>query len=925
MIRSLLVTFVLIFSVTPMTHMHLLQHEPIEMKSSEEVEPLGWLTSLGSSMNDEIYSILPLANNSYIAGGEYTPPITIGEDYHETIGFNDQDIDGFIAFLNETNEWNSSIPLRTVGHDTVNSLALVSDGDLIVAGTYCMGTLGQFCELTLGSLPALEKESIQAEGKIFVAKYNFENGWVWSFSVGNENLIQFTDMYIDEMDIIHLAFNFQGNIALNESEVLYSGFELSVGLIMVNADGNISNYHFLPSDGGAMPNGGICVNNDGETYLAVTFNRYIEVPFVGFYESLGGFDILVAKYNHSGWIWAQQAGGLLDDIVNGCVAGADSDVQLFGSIVGNSSFGIYSAGTTTGWDAFRADIGSDGTWKSLSVEQGLGDESFQAAYQTPSGTIIYAGLMTNQMFIGEENLTGYDEDTTYVGTDVILAEFDFSESWLWAINGGSEGRDQVNDISPSYNGSSIVAFSFEGSGVFGNHSITLFGGRDVGLWNYETDFDYDGILDGIDNCPRISNPEQENFDSDLSGDVCDEDDDNDGIADDIDVCPLGEIDWTSTSQTDYDGDGCRDSDEDFDDDNDTVYDHLDLCPKGSIGWISTPENDVEGDGCSDFDTDEDGYVDQQDNCPNIKNEGQEDLDGDLIGDVCDSDEDGDGIENTEDGCPRDLALWASSELNDWDRDGCHDDTNDQDDDSDLKIDNIAGEQIDSCPKGYRYWDASNLTLDHDQDGCHDDQEDDDDDDDGFLDTVDLCPRGLVGPVLPSQDFDTDGCVDGEEDTDDDSDGVLNADDACPRTSLDTVAVDGNGCSSQQADTDSDGVLNSDDFCPATIMGETVDEDGCTVIEEAETKKEATESSFGINQILILLALSLAGVAAYMTFKPVRVQSQESSEKAVPNLETQTETTEDGKATESESSEPEQATGEVVENESQSLESEQTQP
>ena len=74
---------------------------------------------------------------------------------------------------------------------------------------------------------------------------------------------------------------------------------------------------------------------------------------------------------------------------------------------------------------FRADIGSDGTWKSLSVEQGLGDESFQVAYQTPSGTIIYAGLMTNQMFIGEENLTGYDEDTTYVGTDVILAEFDF--------------------------------------------------------------------------------------------------------------------------------------------------------------------------------------------------------------------------------------------------------------------------------------------------------------------------------------------------------------------------------------------------------------------------------------------------------------------------------------------------------------------
>ena len=64
-------------------------------------------------------------------------------------------------------------------------------------------------------------------------------------------------MHVDEMDLIHLAFNFQGDVTLNESEVLYSGSEPSVGLIMMNADGNISNFHFLPSDGGAMPNGGI--------------------------------------------------------------------------------------------------------------------------------------------------------------------------------------------------------------------------------------------------------------------------------------------------------------------------------------------------------------------------------------------------------------------------------------------------------------------------------------------------------------------------------------------------------------------------------------------------------------------------------------------------------------------------------------------
>lgn len=45
------------------------------------------------------------------------------------------------------------------------------------------------------------------------------------------------------------------------------------------------------------------------------------------------------------------------------------------------------------------------------------------------------------------------------------------------------------------------------------------------------------------------------------------------------------------------------------------------------------------------DLDSDGVKDFQDNCPNIPNQSQSDLDSDSIGDVCDSDTDGDGISN----------------------------------------------------------------------------------------------------------------------------------------------------------------------------------------------------------------------------------------------------------------------------------------
>ena len=196
------------------------------------------------------------------------------------------------------------------------------------------------------------------------------------------------------------------------------------------------------------------------------------------------------------------------------------------------------------------------------------------------------------------------------------------------------------------------------------------------------------------------------------------------------------------------------------------------------------------------------------------------------------------------------------------------------------LDMIGSNQLDMCPKGFRDWNATDSSLDRDQDGCHDEEEDDDDDGDGFADIFDLCPRGLVGPVLPSQDFDSDGCVDGEEDVDDDADGVLNDADICPRTPLSTI-VNGAGCSAEQADTDADGVLNDADLCPSTPLGEKVDTDGCKVI-EIENKSEGSESSFGIIGTHSPLALAGCGCDLQTgkgAFKPAAT-------KAVPTLETQ---------------------------------------
>jgi hypothetical protein len=93
----------------------------------------------------------------------------------------------------------------------------------------------------------------------------------------------------------------------------------------------------------------------------------------------------------------------------------------------------------------------------------------------------------------------------------------------------------------------------------------------------DDDDDNDGILDGVDNCPLISNADQANNDNDDEGDLCDTDDDNDGILDIDDNCPL----TANADQSDFDGDGIGDICDD-DIDNDGLENALDACSSTPI-------------------------------------------------------------------------------------------------------------------------------------------------------------------------------------------------------------------------------------------------------------------------------------------------------------------------------------------------------
>jgi Thrombospondin type 3 repeat/RTX calcium-binding nonapeptide repeat (4 copies) len=143
------------------------------------------------------------------------------------------------------------------------------------------------------------------------------------------------------------------------------------------------------------------------------------------------------------------------------------------------------------------------------------------------------------------------------------------------------------------------------------------------------DIDGDEVPDAVDNCPTIKNGGQANTDRDFAADP--------GPP----PMPAG----------DAEGDAC-----DADDDADGVLDaHPDNCRTFRNPNQEPGPDPRYGAACPPVDDDRDGVLREDDNCERpgtdpVANPDQADLDGDDRGDACDSDVDGDKLDNPYDNC-----------------------------------------------------------------------------------------------------------------------------------------------------------------------------------------------------------------------------------------------------------------------------------
>jgi len=205
------------------------------------------------------------------------------------------------------------------------------------------------------------------------------------------------------------------------------------------------------------------------------------------------------------------------------------------------------------------------------------------------------------------------------------------------------------------------------------------------------------------------------------------------------------------------------------------------------GIPNTPDNCPLVANPDQFDTDPDGTDmrgDACDNCPFLPNLDQEDTDKDGLGDACDPDKDNDGILNERDNCP----LVFNEDQKDMDGDGL-------------------GDACDNCPK-VRNPDQSDTDEDTFGDVC---DANDDKDRDGIPDTIDNC---VSSPNADQHDMDEDGSGD-ECDPDADNDGIPNERDNC-WLKYNPQQMDANGDGKGDIcddDADGDNIVDFADNCP----------------------------------------------------------------------------------------------------------------
>ena len=552
----------------------------------------------------------------------------------------------------------------TLGGDRIDDILYLSNGDVIISGWFCWGNAA------LPAVPcSIGKNGVSVsayEGDdAFIARVDSNGTWLWTIAMGGALWDTTHSLAEGPNGEIFALTSFCINSGTNSCQTAIPGFGTNESngkddllLIEISPSGTIQwKQHMGSSESDHSPEGGpfrlakkgIVATNDGGVIVAGSSCGQAGNCdfFIGDVTLDNGSDGFVAKFDGDGDLeWAQQVGGSAVDYLQSL---AELDEHRI--IVGGNH---YSGDFSVPGHSISHYGSSDSWWAILNHT-----------------SMIWEGLWSST-----------DTHDSYIHSVAVDSRGDI-------ILGGSACWQNVNCVveigglqqSNLTRSGFVVKLDMNGSADW-LLPIVSSGGESSPVNALETN-EFGDITAATRLCVSGNHNNQcavdignialtPNYRSSVIITIT-QDNDLDGIFNENDACKDGVHGWTSNTSNDLDIDGCRDIDEDFDDDNDGFLDNNDDCP---TEWGNSSLDLV---GC--MDSDGDGYSDDGDFMP-MNPLQWVDSDGDGHGDNHYYDVDpvtGLFVNQSGDGSPNDPEQWE-----DMDGDGYGD--NDQN-----------GIKYDDCP------------------------------------------------------------------------------------------------------------------------------------------------------------------------------------------------------------------------------------
>jgi hypothetical protein len=327
-------------------------------------------------------------------------------------------VDGYLAMIDGGIVWAITVS-STVGAVTINEVAPLSDGGVVVVGSFTD-------DLLPGILVAV------GSSDAFVVRYDAAGTALWAAQIAGDAYDTAYGVAVDAEDNIFVTGYFSD---ANGGTTFYDANGMSTATVFSSGahDGYVVAYDvdglYLWSQvfGGTGFDDGIDVATDaaGDVYVTGSFSDTATIASVAL-TVVGDHDVFVAKYDNSGLSqWAVAGGGTARDEGRGITTTVNGDVVVTGFITDSADFSGLAA-----------------------TASGIGDEEIVLVCYDASGFVQWVGTnggnfddrgsAVAETLNGSFAVTGYSDD----GNGDIAFLFDSSGA---VVNGWGPGVFTVGD------------------------------------------------------------------------------------------------------------------------------------------------------------------------------------------------------------------------------------------------------------------------------------------------------------------------------------------------------------------------------------------------------------------------------------------------------------------------------------------------